>query len=287
MHSFYELPAKYRKKRPSTLNITRMSNGERSWVHRPDDFAAEEFEGLDAPTLLEQDFYGDLIGFPIQCGSHRPYRTMARDTGAPYQLDQLIPSAMYRQAGEELIDGGICDVIERPGLDRLWLSRGRGWVIVRREWRWAEGAPLKRRITNRDFREIAEGVWLPYEGRMEVFGHPATRPGQRVGIMHLTVQEASADVRPSELEPDFPKGTLVTRVSSGEEYAFGLTAEQFERVRRQARLDSILPELARRGPVFRPKPWWRSAWVAPCGTILAACAALLFVAVARRLGKRP
>lgn len=81
-------------------------------------------------------------------------------------------------------------------------------MMVRREWRWTIGGPLNRRIHNRDMREIADGVWIPFQAEAEIYGHPGSRPGQRVGLLNASVVHAEADVPDDRFEPRFVNGTM-------------------------------------------------------------------------------
>jgi hypothetical protein len=172
---------------------------------------------------------------------------MAGDSEEPFQLDGLIPTGLYRLAGvTESIAGEECVLLERRGLDRLWLARNKAWAIVRREWNWTIGGSLKRRVDNRDFREIAPGLWLPWSGSMEVFGHPATRPNQRVGTLRVSVIEAEAGLSDGRFELDVPKGTEILDVSTGDVTRFGLEGEELEK--------ALIKASAFR-PTFRSTRW--------------------------------
>jgi len=230
---------------PRGWKTSKLFNGTNSWSFDPAQKMASKYDGSTLITQLTLGYYFDMIGFPGKpVGKDR---TTAGETDQPYQLDRLIPSGAYDLVGEETVDGLHCLILSRPGLDRLWLAKDRGWAIVRREWRWSLDGPLKRRIDNRDFREISPGIWIPYKGVMEIFGHPATRPNQRVGQLRATVMLAEADVAAAWFEPDFPKGTIIDDVESGERSAFGMEGQS---------LDSAFARAAHLGPAFRAEPWW-------------------------------
>jgi hypothetical protein len=246
--------------------VQKFFNGTNSWRYDCIKSMALQYPGAALTTRLTLGYYQDMIGFP---GSPlEKERTTAGGTGEPYRLDKLIPSGKYRIDGGEVVDGLDCVVLTRPGLDRLWLARDRGWSIVRREWRWSLGGPLKRRVNNRDFHEIARGAWIPFEAVMEIYGHPGTRPGRRVGLLRATVLLAEADVPDDWFEPHFPKGAVVDDLETGDRYPFGMELQS---------LDEAVVRASSFGPMFRPVPWWRRpAWWGVGG------AALLLIFAARR-----
>jgi len=195
-------------------------------------------------------------------------RTTAGDLGEPYRLDRLGATGAYSVVAREGLDGRPCVVLARPGLDRLWLAEDRGWAIVRREWCWTVGGPIKRRIANADFREVAPGAWIPHRATMEIFGHPSTRPGRRVAVLDATVLEAEADVPDDRFEPHFPPGTEVDDVETGARSPFGQEI---------ASLDPAVAAAARFGPAFHEVPWWHRGWARLLGSTLAIIAGSWFL----------
>jgi len=251
---------------PRGWKVQKFFNGTNSWNYECIKRMALQFPEAAITTRLTLGYYQDMIGFPgSPIGKDR---TTAGSSGEPYQLDKLIPSGKYVIEAEESVDGLDCVVLRRPGLDRLWLAKDRGWAIVRREWHWSIGGPLKRRIASRDFHEIYSGAWIPFEAAMEIYGHPTTRPGQRVGVLKATVLNAEADVSDDWFEPHFPKGAIVEDVANGERLPFGMELQT---------LDEAVVRASKFGPMFRPLPWWRH----PVSWGLGA-SALIFVAAAGR-----
>jgi len=248
-------------KNPVSTKVQKFFNGTNSWTYHVVKRMALQYPGADPMTRLTLGYYQDIIGFPgSPLGKER---TTAGGMDEPYQLDKLIPSGKYVIHGEEVVDGLDCMVLTRPGLDQIWLAKAQGWAIVRREWHWSVGGPLKRRIVNRDFREISPGAWIPFAAVMEIYGHPTTRPGLRVGVLRATVLSAEADVSDDWFEPHFPKGAKVLDVETGELYPFGMELES---------LDEAVVRASRFGPMFRPVPWWHRSFSWWMGG-----AALLFV----------
>lgn len=139
------------------------------------------------------------------------------------------------------------------------MARDHGWAVVRREWNWTIGGPLKREIVSRDLREIASGAWIPYECRMVIYGHPSTRPGRPVGILDVKVLEAEADVPDEWFEPQFPEGTVILDRATGDRYPFGQDLET---------LDAAAIEAGHFGPGFRRVSWWRRPWSWAVGIVV-------------------
>ena len=106
----------------------RLFNGRHSWSYRPGGTEAEQFDGIDPTTRPTLGYHGEFIGVALRSG--KTTRLMAGDLGEPFQIDELIPSGKYAIAGEETLDGEPCVILERRGLDRLWLAKEKGWTIV-------------------------------------------------------------------------------------------------------------------------------------------------------------
>jgi hypothetical protein len=230
---------------PRGWKVEKFFNGKNSWRYDPVKRHAFQFEGADVTTRLTLGYYQDMIGFPGEpLGKDR---TTAGRSGEPYRLDALIPSGRYTIDREETVDGVDCVVLARPSLDRLWLSKKHGWAIVRREWCWSPGSALKRQISGRNFQEVSPGVWIPLECDMAIYGHPNTRPGQRVGVLTAVVLEAGADVTGEWFEPHFPRGAVVDERATGNRYAYGMELEE---------LDATVSRAGNFGPMFSSAQWW-------------------------------
>ncbi len=99
------------------------------------------------------------------------------DCPASFRVDEALGTGQYRILGTETTEGDRrCIVLERSGLDKLWLDEERGYAVVRREWRWDVDKPLRVRIRNSGFRAGPAGIWLPRDVRIEYFGTPEDDP---------------------------------------------------------------------------------------------------------------
>jgi hypothetical protein len=182
---------------------------------------------------------------------------VAAHTDAPYDLDQVLNSNRYRVVGEAFVRDQLCVLIEHSsGRDRIWLATDKGYVVVQREWRWEEGAPLKRRIHNRDFRHLGGGVWLPFASSMEVFGSPASRPNQRVGLLTAVVADASLDFPDADFRPSFPKGTVVDEYGTGRQSVIGYTSEELAARNAKSILQNLKRKAGAPGLEHHSSPWW-------------------------------
>ncbi len=231
---------------PTPRDLINFSNGRTSYKYEPSQFQAYKFAGQSAYTDAVQNYYGDMVGFPGKTITP-PIRLTVGVLAEPFELDLLVPSGHYRAAGDEVVGGEDCVVLERPGLDRLWLAKDKGHAIVRRDWQWTVGGPLKRRIQNTDFRPVAGGAWLPHLATMEIYGRPDTRPGRRVGLLRAEVVEIEPDVPDSLFEPHFPFYILVNDNTGGTRSFAG--ADDLP-------LDETTKRLKDLPQMFRPVAWW-------------------------------
>lgn len=209
------VPQGFKGPLPGTFDLTVAFDGTHSWRYRPGDRNAERFDQVTSATQIVQDYFGDVIGSRIPVASATMSRTVVAPSEEPYDLDQVLASGLYEVVGAETVAGEPCTIIERAGHDRIWLAKDKAFAVVRREWRWSPGGPLKRRIENERFQAIGGGAWLPFLCRMEVFSHPDTPSQRRVGILTATVEAASIEFPDSEFEPNFVKGTSIVDFTTG------------------------------------------------------------------------
>jgi hypothetical protein len=61
----------------------------------------------------------------------------------------------------EIVDGSACHVLERPGMDRIWIDAAHGFLPRRRIVHWSENGPLRDDIENLALFQPVPGVWAP------------------------------------------------------------------------------------------------------------------------------
>ena len=100
--------------------------------------------------------------------------------GRPYMLKDVARSTDYTlvRPSLELTDGRWCHVLERPGVDRLWLDADRGCVLMAREYFGPTGH-LMQRFEHAGLAEFAPGVWLPRWVRNVQYEDRSPLPEQR------------------------------------------------------------------------------------------------------------
>ncbi len=228
----------------ATSHEVRLFDGKFSWIYYPQKRRATCSSGKTITMEPNMDYYGDVVGYPglFEKGS----RTVGGDIEENYDLADL-DFAEYREVGVERVAGERCVVIERPGLDKIWLAVEKDCPVVRREWHWLPGGPLKRRIVVDRFRPSPNGMWLPEAGSMEVFPRSPS-DGKPVGTLSYKLLDARIDQGGRFLEPDFPVGTLIHELDTGGRYLFG---------REQEQIDESVVQALKIGPAFQPQPWWR------------------------------
>jgi hypothetical protein len=132
-------------------------------------------EGL--PGSLPQEFFFAATGIWPHTGWRPP-----RPEGRAYVLSEVATEREYQvvRPVQELVDGRWCHVLERPGLDRLWLDVERGCTLLARESSLKLGGTLVQRIELGGHRQVAAGVWLPGWMRNIQFDYNApTEEGRR------------------------------------------------------------------------------------------------------------
>jgi len=174
-------------------------------------------------------------------------RNTAGDIEEKYDLYDLDPTR-YSIIGSENVAGEDCVVLQRAGLDKLWLATRRGGEVAKREWSWTDGGPIKRRITNTDFREVSEGLWMPWKGSMEIFPKNPKDKNDSIAVLKYNVMNITIGINDKLLKPDFLVGTVVYDVVRGDQFEFGREKEQ---------MDTAVAKAAGYGPAFRRTPWWR------------------------------
>ncbi|MBX9789458.1 MAG: hypothetical protein K2Y37_11130 [Pirellulales bacterium] len=109
--------------------------------------------------------------------------------GAQEKSDVWLPAAIERNPYEvrqtDAIDGAACQLLERPGIDSLWIAPGFGYMVLKREITFGAGQPLRERTTNRQFRQVVPGGWLPATQQQEHFD---LKSGRATHTFHVEIQ---------------------------------------------------------------------------------------------------
>jgi hypothetical protein len=89
--------------------------------------------------------------------------TAIPDRGQGFFLHQALADPRCRLLPErETVDGASCYVVERLGIDKIWLDPGLGFAPRRREWNLASRSAPSTTYELSDYREAAPGVNLPW-----------------------------------------------------------------------------------------------------------------------------
>lgn len=91
-------------------------------------------------------------------------RRYADDLDFPFLPDFLRQNRSYYRVlpTAEEVDGKKCWVVEWPGMDRIWVDPLLGYAARRRAYCWGPGKALKLEIFNKDYRNVGNGLWLPF-----------------------------------------------------------------------------------------------------------------------------
>lgn len=112
--------------------------------------------------------------------------------GQDLKTDKWLPNAIeqnsYTVQSGGTVDGVSCILLQRPGIDSLWLAPSRGYLVCRRELTFGEGSSLRERTINRNFREVMPGGWLPMTFMQE---HYDQKTGRRTHTFHLEIKDVS------------------------------------------------------------------------------------------------
>lgn len=144
------------------------------WKYRPHERFCTYFDhGVDALAIqVKWDFVVECLGWWPSDDSASPPKW-----SSPFFLHEALADPSCRIAPkEEQIDGAWCCVVERPGVDRLWIDPAVGFLPRRREW--MHGRPSEKAITYElsDYREASRGMWIPWRMIRTTFNPGAIPP---------------------------------------------------------------------------------------------------------------
>jgi hypothetical protein len=154
--------------------------------------------GDDAGPVGEREqamVYMEAVGSPFYDGKYldlwrrirgRTRRSVSQfEVPYPFSLVPALQSDQYSVGLSDVEINGIrCVLLERAGLDKLWLAPDLGYAVVQREWNWGHGEPLMMRYVNSDFKQVVDGIWLPMTAQRQAFADPA-RYSNSVGALHF------------------------------------------------------------------------------------------------------
>ncbi len=154
----------------------------------------------------------------------------------------------YRVASElETVDGKPCVVLERPGVDKIWVDSSIGWRWRKRE-RYYDKQRLDLSFHNRDFREVAPSIWLPFHCSLRMAVPPGHEPANE---FFLEKESKVLSVRVNDLtgadfHVEIPVGVVVSNTESGKSHALG------------GSFNDSIESLAQ---VARGETRWRRRWI--------------------------
>jgi hypothetical protein len=178
-----------------------------------------EFRGIDSAQSkipIDEELYREIIGFE---SSRQDLKTTLRGfrSPEPYDLLSVLESAEYtiHKADEALGEDVI--VIEKTGVEKVWLDRARGCAILQYE-RWSENSSeLSVQIKNSDFEKLGDSVWLPKKCDVFYYGNEGSGCSGQVAVHStLTVDHISLDPPDMLFDLDREKVTAVVAVEKGQ-----------------------------------------------------------------------
>lgn len=162
----------------------------------------------------------------------------------PEYLEEHASEYRVRPAMES-VDDAPCWVVEYPSMDAIWVDPARGYAVLRRIYHWGPGKPRKFEIHNRDLKEVAPGLWLPFTQVVDkyasIVSEDRTIWDKVTSRMEYRVDEAIVGSVPDKVfEISIPEGLLVWDDARGIEYRVpapnvdpftGPNAEQWRKLR--------------------------------------------------------
>lgn len=124
------------------------------------------FSAIDAFPLLYQ-FYSEMDQHYVP--------------GRKFETEYCLPEAFeqheYKFSGTEAVDGVQCEIIERAGLDRVWVAPSRGHAVLKREYNYGAFRPIRERVFNTQWKQVLPDLWIPMLQTRESFSdRPALPP---------------------------------------------------------------------------------------------------------------
>jgi len=197
---------------------TSVSDGENHYSVSPSvKLVSVHREGRPHETRPVEELYMELIGFET---SRWEFLPSLRGHGNPHPFDllQVLGDRGYSVQYEESSAGNRSQVVvlEKPGVERIWLDQKRGFVITKRERKWNNSDVTMTLIENSAFVELAENVWLPQSSRIDYYA-PADSPcaGDVAVTAELSILKLSLDPPESLFYPDLDGIVQVHDITHG------------------------------------------------------------------------
>jgi hypothetical protein len=169
------------------------------------------------PAFAAFSPYFDCLAYSVtQKPDEGQTRQRAYPTGAYW-----LPEALQENKNKYDLRGSMekvgdvwCHVLERKGLDEIWVQTAPFTAILRRRYRWSQDGPLRQDVAFAKFEEVAPGVRLPLALTVDRYTAPwdeAPIIAGRLASRHqLAVKKIIADDFPDkEFRIEIPVGTTV------------------------------------------------------------------------------
>jgi hypothetical protein len=196
-------------------NSWRIGGGDRTvyLFSNVEDGESNKYLGEGLPLV---DLYSDAVG--LEAVVKNANWTLRRQSPYPFRVDVALATGQYEIVEPKATEGDThCVVVQRKGLDTIWLDRDRNFALVRRDWCWGTDEPIRVRVRNSDFRGEAPGIWLPREIQVEYFGTPETAPDTLCMTVRVSVKQL--EIAPEEsFTPPAQSGFLVYDWRQDKEY---------------------------------------------------------------------
>jgi hypothetical protein len=187
-------------------------------IFRPLDRVVREY-ALPVPISLSRDMPGELMFLLSWWPFDAPERDML---GRKLSIEALKNDESYiLRPGGQVVDGHLCDVIEVPKADSIWVDTANAHVIRRRELFDSDTGALGRRVEFGDYRTIGGDVHVPISMRISEFDYAArSAPDRERCVNRIDFQildaRSNEDVDIPAMAAIRPPGTI--KASPKEEY---------------------------------------------------------------------
>jgi hypothetical protein len=136
--------------------------------------------------------YMELIGFESPTAREPVPSLRGVGNPHPYDLLEILSDDSYSMRyADQTLQSRIV-VLEKPGVERIWLDENRGFAVTKRQRNWNNSDVPMMIIENSEFVELAGGAWLPRASEIKYYGRPDTACSGMVAVTaKLTMRELS------------------------------------------------------------------------------------------------